>query len=397
MLTVRNRLVVMRIKLLALLLLLLVVGDASGQRRRARSKTSSPTEAEAMISRMRMLTQRVMFVDSIVVSKEDFLKHYNLSPEAGSIGTYGDFFRAKRQPNGYVFQTAIGNQRYFSQEDNDGTISLYYSEIEPTRNKWTRSKHLNGINSHQEFTQINYPFMMGDGQTLYFAAKGKGSIGGYDIFVTTYDAESNRFLQPENIGMPFNSEANDYMYVVDEYDSLGWFATDRNQEEGMVCVYTFVPTDTRQIYSTDEYTTEEIAAFSRIADIAETWDNRRELDAAFARMRLAALRKNKKETGREFTFVINDDIDYHHLSDFKARGNREYYRRLIVMRARYESLCRAMERARDYYITAPADEIDDLREELLACEKQQHQQYMEIHDMEKKIRNAENLYLVSKK
>ena len=56
--------------------------------------------------------------------------------------------------------------------------------------------------------------MLSDGLTLYFAAQGPESIGGYDIFMTTYDAAEGRFLKPENIGMPFNSTANDYAWLL---------------------------------------------------------------------------------------------------------------------------------------------------------------------------------------
>jgi hypothetical protein len=31
------------------------------------------------------------------------------------------------------------------------------------------------------------------------------------------------------------------MYVVDELNNIGYFATDRRQAEGMVCIYTFIP------------------------------------------------------------------------------------------------------------------------------------------------------------
>ena len=40
--------------------------------------------------------------------------------------------------------------------------------------------------------------------------------------------------------MPFNSPYNDYMYVIDEYNNLGWFASDRYQPEGKgmcICIH----------------------------------------------------------------------------------------------------------------------------------------------------------------
>ena len=71
--------------------------------------------------------------------------------------------------------------------------------------------------------------------------------------------------------MPFNSEANDYMMVIDEYDRIGWFATDRGQEDGKVCIYTFVPSDVRQTYDPETYSKEQITNFALITDITETW------------------------------------------------------------------------------------------------------------------------------
>ncbi|MFR3186749.1 MAG: hypothetical protein ACLTOV_01045 [Phocaeicola sp.] len=43
------------------------------------------------------------------------------------------------------------------------------------------------------------------------------------------------------MGMPFNSPYNDYMYALDDFNNLGWFATDRFQPEGKVCIYVFAP------------------------------------------------------------------------------------------------------------------------------------------------------------
>ena len=34
----------------------------------------------------------------------------------------------------------------------------------------------------------DYPYMDADGETLYFSSRGHNSMGGYDMFKTTYDA-----------------------------------------------------------------------------------------------------------------------------------------------------------------------------------------------------------------
>lgn len=108
-----------------------------------------------------------------------------------------------------------------------------YSRIKLINN-WSDPEPLNTLN---EQGNVNYPYLMADGVTLYYASDGEGSLGGYDIFVTRYDSESSSYLRPDNIGMPFNSPANDYMYVIDELNNLGWFASDRYQPEDKVCIY----------------------------------------------------------------------------------------------------------------------------------------------------------------
>ena len=77
---------------------------------------------------------------------------------------------------------------------------------------------LNGLTERNG--QQDYPFMLSDGTTLYFAENGEESLGGYDLFVTRYSSSSHEYLKPENLGMPFNSPYNDYMLVIDEPNNL---------------------------------------------------------------------------------------------------------------------------------------------------------------------------------
>lgn len=376
-----------------LMLMITIIGAAQKRKQTPRHKTQVSPEVAAWqerLDRMTMATQRIMVIDSIVVDKNDFLQHYYLNPEEGHIDSYSHFFNTQQQPNAYVYLNAIGNQCILSQEDEDGIINLYESDKEG--NKWTKPKLLQGVNDAKQFFHVNYPFMMPDGVTLYFAAEGDESLGGYDIFVTTYDTEEDRFLTPENIGMPFNSEANDYMMVIDEYDRIGWFATDRGQEDGKVCIYTFVPSDVRQTYDPETYSKEQITNFARITDITETWVSP-DIDQALERLEKAKARQKKNTDNEEFTFVINDDVDYHKLSDFKAKGNGQRYLQLVKLRSQQTALQQAIERVREYYSGATADEKREMAPEIIATEQQQHQIHIEIHNLEKIIRNEENITL----
>ena len=322
-----------RSRLLILVLTFLTLLPSMAQKRKVPQLTPEQQEHLAKLERMTANTQRIMFIDSIVINKQQFLNPIELK----------------------------------------------------------------GINDEGEFQRVNYPFMMGDGQTFYFAAVGDEGLGGYDIYVTRYDADDDQFLRPANIGMPFNSEANDYLYVIDEYTNLGWFATDRNQPVDSVCVYTFIPRQSRQTYSALGFSSKEILPFARIDRIADTWDDKEQFQAARQRLLEVTQRKTDKTIVSDFLFVINDDVVYTRLSDFKANGNQQRFQQLTTMRKNYEHLVTTLERTRNHYSTATQKERNELCHELLAHEQQQQKLFVDIHNLEKTIRNNENIFLTNNK
>lgn len=101
---------------------------------------------------------------------------------------------------------------------------------------------------------ITSPFVTQDGVTLYFGADGPQSLGGLDIFMTRSDPETGEFLRPLNMGMPFNSPANDFLLAVDEQKNEGWWVTDRGMAErpDSVMVYRYkLPGETRVNHPAD--------------------------------------------------------------------------------------------------------------------------------------------------
>ena len=364
--------------------------SASAQKKaRTVRKAAVKTEnVDPRIERMVSATQDIIFIDSIVVDKDGFVGRYTLNPESGKIYRYNDFFNDKKMTDSYVYINEMGNKCYYSQGDSAENMKLYTSDL--LDNKWTKASKLEGIIDGEKITAANYPFMMADGTTLYFAAKGKESIGGYDIFVTRFDIESGQYLKPENIGMPFNSTGNDYMYAIDELDSIGWFVTDRNQPEGKVCIYTFIPSDSRQTYTSDEYTSEQIKNFARISRIADTWKDGSERKKAISRLQSIIDNRNKHTKKGDFSFVINDNTIYHSLSDFRSQENVNKYNELMAVKSKLKALDKAIEKARNYYSTAAIHERNELKGEILKSEQQMETLDIQAKNIEKAIRNSEN-------
>ena len=284
------------------------------------TKKKQPTiQEEAMLEAVRKsqiklhATEQVTFIDSMVLPKKQVLQQIKLSEECGSIVNYADFFRSGKN-DCTVFRNELGNRIVYSEPNQKGHLRLKEKSL--IGGEWSMENQLKGLNEEEE-DNLNFPFVLTDGITMYYAAECEESIGGYDIFMTRYDADSQQFLAPENVGMPFNSPANDYLLVIDEYQQLGWFVTDRNQPVDTVCLYTFIPTETRRIYNEQELGAKKLAAMARISSIKDTWKDMNAVNSA--KKRLADARKGTKNEAknRDFTFVINDFRTYYTLSDFK--------------------------------------------------------------------------------
>ncbi|MBR4191920.1 MAG: hypothetical protein IKQ86_04585 [Prevotella sp.] len=377
-----------KIAILALALLLPLSIGAQKKKKRVVKKPvviEEPQE-DPRITNMREMTQQILIIDSIVVDKDQILPHLRLSSETGSLMTTRDFLG--KSVSGYAFINEMGNKAYFSLPDNSLRQQLFTSDV--LGNEWSSPQPLTGIS--EGISEASYPFMLTDGITFYFAGKGEESIGGYDIFLTRYDSRSGSFFKPENIGMPFNSEANDYLYAIDEFNHIGYFVSDRRQPEGKVCIYIFVPSESRKTYDSSIYTEQQIRDFADIISIADTWGNGSERKAALARLKSINNVKpsaDRKASAQSVTIVINDALTHSSAKDFRSSKAANLYQNLTKAQGRLSMVETDLTKARDLFATATAADRQNLRQRILQMEKEQQQLYQLIHSLEKDIRKEE--------
>ena len=379
--------------ILAIALLLPLSMSAQKRKKRAAKKpvVEVPQE-DPRITSMREMTQQIIIIDSIVADKDQLLSQLRLSDETGRIVSSVDFFGEGDSTT--VFINEMGNKAYLSQPDDSLHQQLCTSDL--LGGEWSKPQLLKGIS--EGISEAAYPFMLADGTTFYFAGKGEESIGGYDIFMTRYDARSNSFLKPENIGMPFNSEANDYLFAIDEYAHIGYFVSDRRQPEGKACLYIFIPKESRKTYDPIVYTDAEIRGFADISSIADTWGNGEERNAALARYydisinSLKAMNTNSQPEDNTIAsqeLVINDALTYSSAKDFRSREAAVLYKQLIEARQQLCSLNGQLEKSRSYYSKATGAEKQSLKREILQAETEVIQLNSQIQTLEKETRNAE--------
>jgi hypothetical protein len=336
----------MKLKIATLALLIIMSASVQAQRRNRqaqRQAVEEPTE-DPRITQMLASTCQVFFIDSLVVSADDFMSHIPLSPHIGRL----------TQVDGLgTFTNEMGDHRLVTSADTTIMSTDFIA------NRWTEAIPLGGIGTAPA---IN-PFLMPDGITLYFAQKGPASIGGYDIFVTRYSIEDGSFLRPENIGMPFSSVDNDLFYAIDEFNQLGYFVTDRRQPAGKVCIYTFIPSATRRNYRSEAYSDSQLRSLAAINSISDTWTDQQVRHEAMARLREA-----NKSSGNSTT-----------MRQTPAQTALDSLRQLA------NATERALTLTRNYYAIASEEERSRMRDEILSTEQQLEQLQTEIRRREKQI------------
>ena len=370
------------------LLILLALG-ASAQRRR-KAKTPPPPTPEELAEMARqekydrklMMTERVTFIDSILLKKEEVMDMLYLGNENGSVDSYADFFNVKEKDtlDCTLFRSQLGDKIIYAQPDTSAVLHLYASEM--IGQKWCEPVMLPGL---EDTVSHNYPFMLSDGTTLYYASKSEEGLGGYDIYMTRWDSDDQRFLKPENIGMPFNSTANDYLYLVDEFNQLGWFVTDRGQGGDTVCVYCFIPNETRRIYDTSTIGRDTLVALANINSIRDTWTDQERVKDALNRLDMVR-NKSKKSVKSQFHFVVNDRITYTNLSQFRHDESHKLAEEWLKLVDERNKASEQLDKLRMDYSLANDEKKAELATTLLSLEQKYEKLIADVHSLEKEIR-----------
>ena len=140
----------------------------------------------------------------------------------------------KKKEKSVVFLPNGSNVVYFSSygENADNGKDIY-TAAKLGDGSFGKPEKVKGINT--EFDE-DYPFLHPNGKTLYFASKGHNSMGGYDIFKSTYNEETNTWEQPINLEFPINSPDDDYLFVTDSLEKIAYFSTGRQSPPGKIDV-----------------------------------------------------------------------------------------------------------------------------------------------------------------
>lgn len=285
----------------------------------AAKRQKKPTiQLEQLLSRARLgatmlpATEKVRIIDSLVVNRSSIpipqLRKGLGQLQAGAVLADALGLKASRAGEA-AYINDWGDRAYFALADTTENLRLYV--VNRFGQKWGQPSPLPGFTLQER--NEDFPFMDPDGVTLYFAADGAESLGGYDLFQTRYDADAKAFLKPQNLGMPFNSPANDFLMVIDRANNMGWFVSDRYQPVDKLCIYSFIPNDNREVYdaSTPKNTLRQLAMLMPLQLSQISPEERRQLTTDYAKSK-----QDGKSEDKSNVFIINDNTVYHSLDEF---------------------------------------------------------------------------------
>ncbi len=82
-----------------------------------------------------------------------------------------------------------------------------------------------------------FPILADGGKTLYFSSDGLYGMGGYDIYVCHWDERKKCWGEPVNMGFPYSSPYDDFLFLNTPDGRYSMFASNRECPSGSVYVY----------------------------------------------------------------------------------------------------------------------------------------------------------------
>ena len=329
--------------------------------------------AEKMIQRV----DDIQIIDSLVVNKDNFLEFYKFTNDLGSLSATPVKI-GKKKDFKITYTTQRQDRKLFS-DTVHGQMDIFTSY--KLLDEWSKPESVSDIINSK--ANENYPFLLLDGVTIYFASDGDNSIGGYDLFVSRFRPETNTYFQPENIGMPYNSIYNDYMMVIDDIHQVGWFATDRFQPEGKVIIFSFIPNTKKTILQSEDSEYIRKAAQLQQFKKAKNFNSDIIPQTSFA----------DEDSAHKIFFVVNDSVIYTDDNQFKTEETRNLWNEIEELNSQLNQKRIQLEQLRMQY-SQQEETQNELAPKILTLEKEISEMEDQLNTKTFELRNKENINLM---
>lgn len=180
----------------------------------------------------------IIVLNKTEIDENSFFRIYDLKDIGGELIVTAEFQTRQDKRNNHVplihFPAQTNRIFYSSYGEKGDNKDIFFRNRLPDGSWSLEQPVLGEVNTPYN---EDYPYMHTSGKFLYFSSEGHNSMGGYDIFRSPYDPETNSFGKPENMGISISSPDNDLLYIVDSLDRHAYFASQRESENKKIHVY----------------------------------------------------------------------------------------------------------------------------------------------------------------
>ncbi|MBI2269798.1 MAG: PD40 domain-containing protein [Bacteroidetes bacterium] len=174
------------------------------------------------------------------LSDKEFFRSYDLSSIGGKLLIKPEDFQSsldkKAKEQTIIYLAKNNTQIYYSSYGTDGKNGKdIYMVTKLNSGEWSLPASL-GPTINTDVDE-DYPFLHPNGRVLYFCSKGHNSMGGYDIFKSTWNAQSGTWSEPVNMDFSINTPDDDIMFVTDSLEKTAYFSSKRTSPNNMIDVY----------------------------------------------------------------------------------------------------------------------------------------------------------------
>lgn len=201
------------------------------------STQRAPLEEEMLLCQnglgMMNFCSRPTVISRYTFSLDDFFLYYPLPdrswiPVPNPLDSLSD--------GGIVKATYIPKDEdtiYYSARDEVGVRNIYRTERKDS--VWTAPQLLNEMVTSP--ADEIFPMTSSDGKSLFFASRGLFGMGGYDLYVSEWDEALCDWGVPSNMGFPYSSPYDDFLFINTRDGKYSIFASNRGCSADSVCVY----------------------------------------------------------------------------------------------------------------------------------------------------------------
>ena len=167
------------------------------------------------------------------VALSDFYLYYSDLKDSSWVKNPNPFVNGEHPIYSAIYAPVSHSEYYFAQPDKSGSWNINHSTFNDTT--WNAPAMLN-----EENTSIGdeiFPLVSNDGSKLYFSSNALFGMGGYDIYMCEWNESTNDWGAPTNLGFPFSSPADDFLFMNTSDGNYSIFSSNRDCAKDSITIY----------------------------------------------------------------------------------------------------------------------------------------------------------------